>query len=121
MDPTKILDLLLSLCKGNSYALKYVMYRNRFISSNIQTYLLTTFLQEIELSILKLFLSLIFLCMSKVLVRTVSNYDLTIIKISSSRLWKQNKWHDKPVENILAEIISGDAKTSLNSPLILLD
>ena len=43
------------------------------------------------------------------------------ICLPDPRLWKQNKWHEKPIETILAEIISGDAKTSLNSPVILLD
>lgn len=43
------------------------------------------------------------------------------ICLPDQRLWKQNKWHEKPIETILAEIISGDANTSLHSPVILLD
>ena len=68
---------------------------------------------------------------SQLAVGRLNTVRLLEICLPDQRLWKQNKWLEKPVETVLAEIISGDNRvglattanhtTNLLSPVIQLE
>ena len=62
---------------------------------------------------------------SQLAVARLNTVRLLEICLPDQRLWKQNKWLEKPVETVLAEIISGGDvaanHTNLLSPVIQLE